>query len=727
MGDDSDKAGGAHVPDTADAAIDLTLCDREPIHIPGAIQPHGLLLIADATTLAVIGGAGDIEGRLAHAWLGRPIGTLLAQDIAAALASAASAPEIAVPLAIVPGRGEAFDATLHRSDDRLLIELEPAPPAATPAAAVLARLDAAGAAFERAADLIGVCERAAALFREITGFERVMIYRFLDDGAGKVLAEDRADGLPTYLNHHFPASDIPRQARALYVRNRVRVIPDARYDAAPIRPATAGLAQIDLSDVAVRSVSPIHLRYLANMGVVASASISIVRDGILWGLVTCHDRAPRRMSQETRATCRVLAGILSRQITAREHAETYRERIRLRGAEDAILFQFESAEDADGGLRALADDLRALLSADGFATVRGNEIVTAGICPAGPDLIELARWIAGHATTEPFSTAALAERFAPAAAYGDRASGLLALSLTSPGEPSTLLMWFRAEERAIVEWAGNPHKGVTFDPAAQLMPRTSFEAWCETVRGRARPWTLGEIDAAGRLRRALSDARRNRRLRGLNRELSATVADREALIAQKDHLLREVNHRVQNSLQLVQAFLTLQARQEEDPALSAHLAEATRRLSAVALVHRRLYQADQVETIDLARYIDELCGEMRGSMDPEWGRSITLDLSPMLITADRAINVGLILTELVINANKYAYGGAPGPIAITLDQHRNTFRLIVADRGGGIVRARQGFGTRMMTAMVQRLGGTIEQQDNQPGLRVIVAAPIEER
>lgn len=727
MGDDIDKPARAPAPDAADAPLDLTLCDREPIHIPGAIQPHGLLLIADAGTLAVIGGAGDIEGRLAPIWLGQPIGALLAQDIAAVLALAATAPGIAVPLAIVAGRDEAFDATLHRSDDRLLIELEPAPPAATPAVAVLARLDAAGAAFERAADLIGLCERAAAIFREITGFERVMIYRFLDDGAGKVLAEDRAPGLHSYLNHHFPASDIPHQARALYVRNRVRTIPDARYDPAPIRPAAAGLADIDLSDVAVRSVSPIHLRYLANMGVVASASISIVRDGVLWGLVTCHDRAPRRMSQETRATCRVIAGVLSRQITAKEHAETYRERIRLRGAEDGILVQLDRAADADGGLRALAEELRAMLSADGFATVRGSEIVTAGRCPAGPELIALARWTAPRATAEPFFTAALAERFAPAADYGDRASGMLALTLTPSAEASTLLMWFRAEERETVEWAGNPHKDIALDPAAQLIPRTSFDAWCEAVRGHARPWTLGEVEAAGRLRRALLEARRNRRLRELNRELSETVADREALIAQKDHLLREVNHRVQNSLQLVQAFLTLQARQEEDPALAAHLAEATRRLSAVALVHRRLYQADQVDTIDLARYLDELCGEMRGSMDPEWGRSITLDLAPMLITADRAINIGLILTELVINANKYAYGGAPGPIAITLDQHRNTFRLIVADHGGGIVRAREGFGTRMMTAMVQRLGGTIEQQDNQPGLRVIVAAPIEER
>jgi len=227
-----------------------------------------------------------------------------------------------------------------------------------------------------------------------------------------------------------------------------------------------------------------------------------------------------------------------------------------------------------------------------------------------------------------------------------------------------------------------------------------------------------------RLRRTLTELRQGQRLRELNRQLGVSVAEKEALIAEKDHLLREVNHRVQNSLQLVQAFLSLQAHSTDNEAVAADLGEAQRRLSAVAHVHRRLYQADQLETIDLGRYVEDLLADMVASFGPEWEKAVRLDLAPVLISADRAIHVGLILTELVINANKYAYDGKPGPLAIAIEEHRDKFRLIVADQGGGKVRSRVGFGTRMMDAMVQRLGGTIEQLDNAPGLRVIMTAPV---
>ena len=155
-----------------------------------------------------------------------------------------------------------------------------------------------------------------------------MIYRFLDDDSGMVVAEDVANELATYHNHHFPASDIPQQARALYLRNRVRVIPDVGYQPELIRPAA--LAGVDLSDVELRSVSPIHIQYLKNMGVAASASISIVKDGMLWGLVACHHMTPRNLGPATRRAASLVAAGLARQINAKEQAEDYRERLRVR-------------------------------------------------------------------------------------------------------------------------------------------------------------------------------------------------------------------------------------------------------------------------------------------------------------------------------------------------------------------------------------------------------------
>lgn len=697
-------------PSIGGDAPDLTACDREPIHIPGSVQPHGLLLIADAASGRIIAGAGAIESRLAQDWLGRPIEALIGVERPAA------------GVTLVQGIGETFEATTNCIDDHVVVELEPASPATATGAHLLRQLDGIAATFERAADLHALCERAAAAFRELTGFDRVMIYRFLDDGAGRVIAEDRDPALHSFLNHHFPAADIPRQARALYVRNRVRVIPDVHYTPAPLRPADGAFGAIDLSDVALRSVSPIHLQYLRNMGVAASASISIVKDGLLWGLVACHHQGPRTIDLAARTACAALAGGLARQIRAKEEAETYRERVRLRAAEDSILARFAGDTPLFDLLGGIGEELRRMLGADGFAAVRGREVSSTGIVPPAGELRDLARAIAPKATAEPFATHMLGARVPAATAYAETASGLLATAIGD--EASTLLMWFRAEEPETVNWAGNPHKAVAHDPDAILTPRTSFEAWREELRGRSRRWTLGEIEAAARLRRALFDLRQAARLRDLNRELSATIADREALIQQKDYLLGEVNHRIQNSLQLVQSFLALQAR--EAPEIADQLGEAQRRLSAVALVHRRLYQGDQLDTVDLSRYLDELAGDMRTALGAEWGAALSLDLAPVLVPADRAVSVGLVMTELVINANKYAYGGRPGPVAIALEEYRNQFRLIVADHGSGqAAGAGHGFGTRMMNALIDRLDGSIERFDNHPGLRVIVTAPIQ--
>ncbi len=715
---------GVLIPDTGseqDVGLDLTACDREPIHIPGAIQPHGLLLVADAMTFEIVAGAGDLEARLAADWLGGDLSTVLVQDVRALLADADPAVAGTTVGMIVAGQSERFDVAFHYSGDYLLAELEPVEPVPTTAAHMLNRLGAMATAFERASNLQALCERAAVAFRQLTGFDRVMVYRFLDDEAGRVMAEDRVAELGTFLHHHFPASDIPKQARALYVRNRTRTIPAIDYVPAPLRPA--GFEALDLSDVALRSVSPIHLRYLANMGVAASASISIVKDGLLWGMIACHHRTPHGLSPDMRVAASMLAGGLARQIRAKEEAETYRERLRLRAAEDAVIPKLATEPAPRSIVTALRDDLRRMLGGDGFAFVEGMVVDTDGACPSNDDILDLAAWVRKRGKTEPLTTHELSAVYPPAEHYRAQASGLLALPLLDDG---AMLLWFRAEQVEEVEWAGNPHKAVSVDPNAMLTPRTSFESWTQAVSGRSRRWTREEIEAAYRLRRAFHDANVNHRLRMLNADLKRTLADKDALIAQKDVLMKEVNHRVQNSLQLVAAFLALQAKSSDDAKVKEHLAEAQARLAAVALVHRRLYRDDQVKSVDMARYIEELAGDMKTSLGEEWASQMTLDLAPVLVPTDRAVNIGLVLTELVINASKYAYGGRPGPIEIVLEQHRTRLRLVVADNGIGKSGQREGFGSRMMNAVVAGLSGAIEHGDNMPGLRVILTAPIED-
>ena len=705
-----------------DELPDLTGCDREPIHIPGTIQPHGVLLVAACVNLIVRHGAGDVARVLnVPKWMDRPLtdligGPLTEQAVSVAKASAAGG-FAGVMQANLP---TALDVSAHISGEYLLIECEPNNALPRAPSVILGALEAAGAAFERAPSLKSLCDVAAVAFRQLTGYDRVIIYRFLDDAAGVVLAEDRSPGLRSFMHHHFPASDIPQQARALYVRNLVRVIPDVTYEAAPLQPDWNAVP-LDMSDCILRSVSPIHLQYLQNMDVRASASISIIKDGALWGLVACHNGQPLAIPYDARAACRALVGTLARQIKAKEESESYRERLRLRGTEDDIVSLLAREGTLEDSLNRHLDDLRGFLAADGVLVMRGDHIITEGTCPPKADARRLAEWLIGRSTERVFATDRLGQLYPAAEPFQDVAAGVLSVTLSA--EDRWLLVWFRAEEVTLVNWAGNPHKATEVKLGEVLSPRASFENWQETVRGRSRRWTPSEAEAAERIRRALIDVRQNRRINDLNRQLLDSLGEKDMLLKQKEFLIGEVNHRVQNSLQLVSSFLSLQARNSKVMGFAEAVEEARRRISAVSLVHRRLYRGDSVGMIDVARYIEELCADLRASMGSEWGSHFAFDLAPIMMPTDRAVTLGLILTELIININKYAYGGAPGPIGIVLTEDRTKFRLIVADQGQGKKADREGFGSRMMAALVQQLSGDLMFEDNNPGLRATLTAP----
>ena len=704
--------------------IDLTICDREPIHIPGSIQPHGVMLVVDRARLAVTHAAGDIEAWLGKSWQDAPLASLLGDAAAAEARRIAAAGKGGRLDRVVPpgARHLTLDAALNVSGSHLLVELEPSPLLGT-SSNLLPQLETAAAAMEQTANLQQLCDVAAVEFRRLTGYDRVMVYRFLEDDAGVVLAEDTAPGQHAFLHHHFPASDIPKQARALYVRNLVRVIPDVSYQPAPLRPAWTEAAPLDLSDSILRSVSPVHIQYLKNMGVGASASISIVIGGVLWGLVACHNDTPRPIAANVRTACRALAGGLARQIKAREETDAYRERVRLRTFEDdiaALLLREGSLSDA---LAHHIGEFIKMLGSDGVAILRGGDLVTGGRCPPDEVVRKLASWASDKASETVFATNTLGDRFPLSEDDRAVAAGLLAVTL-STSDP-WIVLWFRAEQVEVVNWAGNPHKNMTVNAAGTLNPRASFEAWTETVRGRARRWTIAETEAAARLRIAVVNAWQTRRIRDLNRQLLNTLDQKELLLKQKEFLIGEVNHRVQNSLALVSSFLTLQSKASDDAALQGALEEARRRITAVALVHRRLYRADQFEAIDAARYIDELLNDLASSMGKDWASHLLRDLQPAMLPTDRAVALGLVLTELVINANKYAYGGAPGPLRVSLTEDRNLLHLTVADQGIGRAQARKGFGTRMMDALVMQLSGSLTFEDGKPGTRATLSVPVD--
>ena len=725
-------------PDASKTMTDLTLCDREPIHLPGSIQPHGMMLVADRGALRVSHAAGDVESRLGFvSWEGKALAALLGEALGARIrALLQPGASGGFPGAnggfidqLHTAKGELLDVSAHPSGPYVFIEFEPAskePMPASLASLVLDGLEAAAAGFEQAATLQALCDRAATEFRRVTGFDRVLVYQFVDDDVGRVLAEDRRDGQRSFSNHHFPASNIPRQARALYVRNLTRVIPDISYQPAPLRPRWTAPEPLDMSDSSLRSVSPIHLDYMKNMGVGASASVSIVKDGVLWGLVACHNEAPRLMGFDVRVTCRALAGALARQIKAKEEAESYRQRLQLRNFGDEIAHTLSMGGSLDAAVRDHLGEVGRMLGADGVAVLRGGGLTMDGVCPSEAEVRSLAGWVLARNDEATFSTDRLAETYLPAAQFHGRGSGLLALTV-SKAEP-WLLLWFRAEQVEIINWAGNRHRPESLESAspdpAEAPPRASFDIWQNSTHGRARRWTAPEVEGATRLRTALLDAQQTRHVYDLNRQLTETLHDKDTLLEQKEFLMGEVNHRVQNSLQLVSSFLALQARASDSPELHDALEEARRRLSAVGLVHRRLYGGAQVQVIDIARYIEELCADAVASMGQEWKDLLSLDLAPLTVSAARAVTLGLVLTELIINVNKHAYAGQAGPVEIRLLEEGDGLRLTVADRGKGRPVAGGGYGTRIMNALVAQLGGKLAYEDNRPGLRATLTAPV---
>ena len=696
-------------------ASDLTECDREPIHIPGAIQPHGLLIVLDGSG-TIVGCAGDFERHLGRAGtpLGLPVEQLLGADIRRRLAGSGHR-------GILEAQdGSSLDVTTHHQGPLLIVELEPIDTAPPSAAEALARVQDAARAIAAAHNPIAACQAAAATVQQVTGYDRVMVYRFLGDGAGRVIAEALSDPSQTLLHQHFPATDIPQQARALYVRNRIRLIPDIAYTPAPLI-GDAGV--IDMSDCILRSVSPIHLQYLRNMGVAASASVSIVVDDKLWGLIACHANAPRAIPHEARQLCCLVAELLATDIARRADAATHAQALRYARRREELVPLLLDMDSIEAALDASIADIAALLPCDGAAVWSDGTITVTGSTPDEASVSALAQWLLRR-DAPVFASSSLREAYPPAEAFAAAASGLAASVVRR--EPGLVLMWFRAEQVEAVNWAGNPHKAVE-GSAGMLTPRKSFDLWRETVRGRSAPWTDTEIEAARRFGEAVCDLARQKNLADLNRQLRTAVSARDEIIDKKDLLMREVHHRVQNSLQLVTSMLHIQAADVDDDAIRHQFELARQRVMAVAMAHRRLWRADEADTINLDTFLEEIGESLVESWGSAWDGQLVVRVAPVRVATGDAVILALLVTELLTNAVKHAYDGAVGPLELRAEQKSEggALEVSVCDRGKGFAGGEKAgsFGSRLTRGLVRQLKGRIDFHDNGPGTRATLILP----
>ncbi|MBA1159408.1 histidine kinase dimerization/phosphoacceptor domain -containing protein [Microvirga mediterraneensis] len=719
-------------------SLDLTSCDREPIHVPGSIQPHGILLSLDPETLIVHQAAGETRGavgRVVDRLPGEHAEAVLGGQVVHLIRSAGMPLTEPLYLGAISAPADPcrhLDVTAHQRDGVLILELEPSTPHPETAAQTLATVRRISAELDAAPNLARLIQVASREFRRLTGFDRVMIYRFLDDGSGAVVAEAKADNLDPFLNHRYPASDIPKQARALYLQNLIRVIPDVDYRpdplVPPLNPATG--KPLDMSDCSLRSVSPIHVQYLKNMGVAASMSVSLVVDGALWGLIACHHASPKLVPCELRESCKHVGQILSQQIKAREDAELHRQTARLTTVREKYLEALVQAASIEQGLLDAIAPLTKLVPCDGAAVVVRDRVSQAGHAPSEAETRALADWLLQHDSSRPYATNSLVRHYSPAAAYAEQASGVLA-TVMSREEP-VVLLWFRAEHIETINWAGNPHKPA--EPGGgmgQLSPRSSFETWKETVRHQSRAWSLAEIEAVARLRRAVLDLSQQATLKELNVQLRRSLADKEALLSQKDLLMQEVHHRVQNSLQLVNSMLQLQARQTSDAQVKAQFEEATRRIMAVSTVHQRLWRSDQIQSIDFGSYLEELREGLLEAWGKAWAEHIKVHAGQVLVPTNEAVVLALVVTELLTNAVKYAYGGATGPIdVIAREDVQKVLRVTVQDQGMGMppkVTPKSGLGSRLVRSLIGQLGGELEVESQSTGTKFILTVPLAAR
>ena len=704
--------------------VDLTNCDREAIHIPGSIQPHGAMLVCDlnglichasANAKAMLGCGHDPVGRT----LSDIIGSQAAHDLRNEATKTGGSHIAGVLLnRTLPGIDHLLDVSIHHHKDRMFVEFEPS---ADDGEAGPSAIDLTQSLIRRISlesDVTAIAATGAKLARTMLGYDRVMVYQFLHNGAGRVIAEARRHDLASFMGQHFPAGDIPFQARRLYLLNPIRVISDVGYAPVPVRPPVGGNAEpIDMSFAALRSVSPIHCEYLQNMGVAASMSMSIVVNGELWGLIACHHDSPKTVSMPARIGAELFAQYFSLQIAVAERRAEVLASTAAREKLSQIVAGHQHGQPIADALTSNLGDLATLLGADGAGLWIDGRWSSVGLVPADADLDAVMTLVNRAVSGTSWSTSELRSLMGPHSGFGDAVAGLLAIPISSL--PRDYLLLFRSEEAHKLEWAGQPIKHVIAGPSGdRLTPRGSFETWREEVRGKSRPWTPAE--------HAVAEATRTY-LRDVVLHYSELTADDRLRAEQRRRILNdELNHRVKNIIALVKS-IALQTGAHA-ASVEDYSASLEGRLRALAFAHD---QSLAGTSGDLTTLLDAEASLHRYGATPDrvviTGQPIGLD--------DRTFGVlALVVHELMTNAAKYgALSVADGRLAIgwtlgeagdcTIDWH---------ETGGPKVEkpSRTGFGSKLVhSTMSYDLGGSVEIDYAEAGLRarlVIPAAHITE-
>ncbi|MEZ2302631.1 MAG: response regulator [Microcoleus sp.] len=557
--------------------VDLTNCDREPIEIPNAIQPHGILIVfsrPDFTIEQVSANTELLLGISPYDLLGKSWETLLSQaDLEKIKYGIDRDLKTAVHIKLFLKKQQnatLFNGIIHGIGDNLiLLELEPGDSTDRSSFNGLFQVTKGILSqMQKAANLTEMCQTITKEVRKLIEFDRVIVYKFDANDAGEVIAEEKLDEMESYLGLHYPQSDIPRQAKRLYTINLLRIIPDINYQPVGILKLDAGaIAQsgkttdyqpLDLSLSVLRSVSPIHIEYLQNMGVGASMSISLIEDGKLWGLIACHHQTARFIPYEIRTICEFIAQVMSLELASKEAQEDMDYKMFLKSVQSQLIKSLAQAGEITEELARNQDNLLALVGARGAAICAESQLVTVGDTPPVAELQDLIDWLGDRFDGDIFVTDSLASLYPQATEFKDVGSGLIALCITKVQK--NYLLWFRPEILQLVNWAGNPYKPnqVEADGSLTLFPRKSFELWQQTVRLKSLPWKPWEIEAAMEVRSAIVEIilRKSDELAAIHQsELYAQLQETNQELARatrlKDEFLANMSHELRTPLNAI--------------------------------------------------------------------------------------------------------------------------------------------------------------------------------
>jgi chemotaxis family two-component system sensor kinase Cph1 len=666
-------------------------CDREPIHIPGSIQPHGFLLaldsdgrIAQAST-----NAAPALGTTQKELLGSDPSRILGKSVAlrAAVEAGRLDPGPKYLQAVTAPGGTRYHALAHRQNGVVVLEFEEMSENgdAAPAGMVTVVTDFMSQ-LAKAASADEMNRVVARELRKLTGFDRVLIYRFDPHWNGTVIAEDRNEELPSYLDLRFPASDIPAQARELYRVNRLRIIPDAEYTPVPVEPAAHPDTgrPLDMTYSVLRSVSPVHVQYMRNMGTAASMSISILRDGELWGLVSCHNKVARKVPFEIRSVCDMIALVLATQLAAADHQTEAQSRIALQSTQTKLLAHMTAESSFADGLARHPEELLGAVQADGAAILFDEQCRMVGRTPSEQEIRDFVSWLAQRPEKNGvFHTESLRDVYPEGERMRDLASGILAASISSLHD--SYIVWFRPEVIQTVRWGGDPHKPTEPGAAGRLSPRHSFEVWKEQVLGCSLPWSGSQIGIAGDLREAIVRVvlRKAEELAQLSSELQRSNQELEAFSYSVSHDLRAPFRHILGFGELLReqesAALTDTGRRYVDTIIeSAHFAGT---LVDNLLSFSRIGRASlNLGNVDTQRLVEEVKSD---TMAEEPGRRIEWRVTPLPQVRADLFMLRLVFRNLIANSVKFTRPRETAVIEIssTHEDHETVFT--VRDNGVG--------------------------------------------